>query len=56
MNRGLFVPHQDVLEGVLLENFVVDIQNRATRIAKDVLDALGLQAAHDDLGARDGAL
>ena len=52
VDRALFVPHQDVLELVLLEDFVVDVEHRAARIAEDVLDAFFLQAADDDFCAR----
>ena len=52
MDGALFVSHQHVLELVLLEQLVVNIENCATRIAEDVLDAFFLQAADDDLGTR----
>ena len=53
VHRGLLVAHQHVLDLVLLEERVVDVQHRAAGIAEDVLDALRLQAAHEDLGAGD---
>ena len=40
MHGALFVPHQDVLHFVLLEQRVVDRQHRAAGIAENVLDAL----------------
>jgi hypothetical protein len=54
MNRRLLVSNQDVLELVLLEDFVVDVEDGAAGISEDVLDALFLQAPYDDLGACDG--
>ena len=51
VRRALLVAHQDVAHLVLLEQLVVDEQDRAARIAEDVLDAFFLQAADDDLGA-----
>ncbi len=44
MHGGLFVPHQHVLDAVLLVQRVVDVQHRAAGVAPDVLDAFGLQA------------
>jgi hypothetical protein len=55
MDGSLFVAYQYVLEFVLLEDGVVDIQDRATRVAEDVLDALFRQTADDYLSARDGS-
>ncbi len=52
MDRALLVAHQDVLDLVLLEQLVVDVEDRAARIAEDVLDVLFLQAADDDLCTR----
>jgi hypothetical protein len=54
MNRALLVAHQDMLHLVLLEELVVDEQHRAAGIAENVLHALFLQAADDDLGAGEG--
>src|SRR2546423_15516273 len=42
-----------MLDLVLLEELVVDEKHRAAGIAEDVLDALLLEAAHDNLGAAD---
>ena len=53
MHRALLVPHQDVLDLVLLEELVVDVEHRAARIAEDVLDAFFLEAADDDFGTRE---
>ena len=49
---SLLVPHQDVLDLVLLEQRVVDVEHRAARVAEDVLDPLLLEAADDDFCAR----
>jgi hypothetical protein len=46
MHGALFVPHQDVLHFVLLEQRVVDRQHRAAGIAKNVLDALIGERCH----------
>jgi hypothetical protein len=53
VDRALLVTHQDMAHLVLLEELVVDEQNRAAGVAEYVFDALLLQAAHDDLGAGD---
>ena len=53
MDRALFMPDEYVLDLFLLEKLVVDVEDRATRIAEDVLDALFLETADDDLGARE---
>src|SRR5207244_9725240 len=52
MYRALFVPDQHVLELVLLEQLVIDIEDRAARIAEDVLDAFLLEAADHNFCAR----
>jgi len=54
MGRALFVAHQDVMQARLVEQGVVDRQDRAARIAEDGVYALIHQGAHDDLGARQG--
>jgi hypothetical protein len=46
MSRTLLVTDQNVFYVVLLVQGVIDVQDRATRIAEDVLDALVLQEAH----------
>ena len=51
VHRGLLMANQNVLKLVLLEDFVVDEEDRAARITEDVLDSLILQTANDDLGA-----
>ena len=51
VHGGLLVAHQHVLDGVLLVERVVDVENRAARVAPEVLDAFGLQAANEDFGA-----
>jgi hypothetical protein len=48
------VAYQDVLEFVLLEDGVVDIEDRAARITEDVFHALFRQTTDDYLSARDG--
>src|SRR5690606_37547711 len=40
MHGALLVADQDVLDAVLLEQLVIDWQNRAARIAEDMLNAL----------------
>jgi hypothetical protein len=54
MHGCLLVAYQDVLEFVLLEDGVVDIQDRAAGIAEDVFHALFGQATDQYLSARDG--
>ncbi len=53
VDRALLVPDQHVLDLLLLEELVVDVEDRAARIAEDVLDALLLQAADDDFCTRE---
>ena len=53
VHGALLVPHEDVLDLVLLEELVVDVEDRAARIAEDVLDAFFLEAADDDFGTRE---
>jgi hypothetical protein len=50
MHRSLLVAHQHVLNGVLLVQGVVNVENRAAGIAPDVLHALGLQGLDENLG------
>jgi hypothetical protein len=45
MHRSLLVTNEDMLELVLLEEFVVDIKHRAAGIAEYILDFLFLQAS-----------
>ena len=52
VDGALLVAHEDVLDLVLLEQLVVDVEDRAARIAEDVLDALFLEAADEDFRAR----
>ena len=52
MHGALLVAHQHVLDARLLEQFVVDIEDRAAWIAEDVLDALLLQTADQDFRTR----
>src|SRR5262249_32822930 len=49
MHRRLLMAHEDVLELVLLEDLVVDRQDRTTRIAEYELHALRLQTTDGDL-------
>ncbi len=42
------MPDQDVLDLRLLEQLVVDVEDRAARVAEDVLDALLLETADQD--------
>ena len=49
VDRPLLVTHEDVLYLVLLEELVVEEEDRAARIAEDVFHALLLKTAHKDL-------
>ena len=51
MHRRLLVPHQDVLDRILLVQRVVDVKHRAAGVAPEVLDLFGLQATHQDVRA-----
>ncbi len=51
VHRSLFVTNEDVLDLVLFEDFVVDEEDRAARIAEKILDPLFLKAAHYDFSA-----
>ena len=51
MHCRLFVTHQNVLDGVLLVERVIDVQDGPTWIAPDVLDAFGLQGLDNDFGS-----
>ena len=51
MHRRLLVPHENVADLVLLENRVVDRQDRAARIAENNLDALRLEGPQQGLRA-----
>ena len=53
MHGALFVPDQHVLDLFLLEQLVVDVEDRAARITEDVLDAFFLEAADDDFRTRE---
>ena len=53
VDRALLVPDQHVLDLFLLGKLVVDVEDRAARIAEDVLDALLFQAAEDDFCTRE---
>ena len=48
VHRAAFLADQDVADGVLLEDRVVDRQYGAAGIAEDDLDALVLQGAEQD--------
>jgi hypothetical protein len=51
MHRSLLMPDQNVLDGVLLKNGIVDVQDGSTRVAEKVFDTFFLQAAHDNFCA-----
>ena len=51
MHCSLFVTNQDVFELVLLEQFVVYIENRAAGIAEHIFDFFLLQAPDYDFCA-----
>ena len=51
MHRGLLVADEDVADGVLLEQRVVDRQDRAAGIAEDLFDPLADQAFDQDVCA-----
>jgi hypothetical protein len=51
VDGGLFVADEDVADGVLLEDGVVDRQDGAAGVAEDDLDALVLEGAQEDFGA-----
>ncbi len=51
VGRALFVAHEDVADLVLLEQLVIDRQNRSARIAEHCVHALVAQGLDDDLGA-----
>ena len=53
MDGALLVPHEHVLDLVLLEDLVVDVEDRTARIAEDVLDAFFLEAADGDFRTRE---
>ncbi len=53
VDRALLVPDEHVLDLVLLEQLVVDVEDRAARVAEDVLDAFFLEAADDDFRTRE---
>lgn len=48
MHSRLLVAHQHMLNGVLLVEGVVDVQDRTARIAPKLLDAFGLQGLDED--------
>jgi hypothetical protein len=56
MDGRLLVAHQDVAQPVLLEQRIVDGQDRAARIAEDDLDFLVDQGFHQQIGASRGGL
>ena len=51
MNGTLFVANQNVLNGVLLVESVVNVKYSPTWIAPDVFNAFGLQSFNENLGA-----
>ena len=46
MKRGLFMTNQDVLEFILVKNRVVNMQDRATWVAKYKFNLFFMQAAY----------
>ncbi len=56
VHRRLLVTHQDVAQLVLLEERVVDREDRAAGIAEDDLDFLVDQGFHQQIGAGRGGL
>ena len=48
MHSGLLVTNQDVLNGVLLEEGVIDVQDSTARVTPDVLDVLGLEGFNEN--------
>ncbi len=53
VDRCLLVPHEDVLDLLLLEERVVNVEDGPAGVPEEVLDAFFLKAAHDDLCAGD---
>ncbi|BBL59714.1 hypothetical protein MKFW12EY_33270 [Methylomonas koyamae] len=51
MGGALFVPHQNMFYVVLMENGIVDVQNRATRIAKYKFDTFIFKTLDKNLSA-----
>jgi hypothetical protein len=51
VHRGLLVAYEHVPDLVLLEEGIVDVQDRAAGVAEDVFDVFALQALDDDFGA-----
>jgi hypothetical protein len=49
VDRALLVPHQDVPQRILLEQRIIDWQNRAAGIAEYDINALIDQSLDDDL-------
>ena len=56
MDGCLLMPHQDVADGVLLEQRVVDRQYRAAGIPEDNLYALVLEGAEENFCSRSGCV
>jgi len=50
---GLLVAHQHMLNGVLLVQRVIDVENRTTGVAPDVLNVLSLKRLDEDLGTHE---
>ena len=51
MHCSLLVTHEDVLNGFLFEDFVVDVEHSPARIAKEVHYFFFLEATHQDFSA-----
>ena len=48
VHGGLLMAREDVLDAVLLEQRVINVQNRAARVAKNLPDAFGLQGLDEN--------
>ena len=51
VHRRLLVPHQDMLDLILLEQLVVNKQHGATRIAKNIIHPFFLQTTYRNFSA-----
>jgi hypothetical protein len=53
MHRGLLMAHQHMLDGVLLVQRVVDVENRAAGVAPDVLDVSACKRLDENFSAHE---
>ena len=51
MGRGLFVADKDMLDPVLLENGIIDREDRPAGIAENDVDAEVAQRLNEDIGS-----